>query len=265
MKITHGWRPAALGAAIGLAIGFAGGAGAGLLDQVSPSATSPSALPSEPDARSAEPSPWPSPAPALQAPASSSRSAGGAAAATLGPLYGPTNPSATCGAPGGRIVKFRVLVERGLPTTPARFVDDLRSVLCDRRSWIASGKVRFRYDPNGSLLIGLRTPASSERRCMQVVHLSVRRYYSCGSVREIVLNSDRWFKGSDYWPGTVAAYRQMLVNHETGHALGQRHRTCTRNGSPAPVMMQQSKGMTNGGHTCTPNPWPLGYELRAIR
>jgi hypothetical protein len=138
-------------------------------------------------------------------------------------------------------------------------------VLCDERSWIGSGKVRFRYDPSGPLLIALRTPASSERRCKQLIGLSVNFYYSCAGYREVVLNSDRWFKGSDYWPGPVAMYRQMLVNHEVGHTLGQRHRTCTRDGAPAPVMMQQSKGLTSNGNTCKANPWPLAYEERSLR
>jgi hypothetical protein len=31
------------------------------------------------------------------------------------------------------------------------------------------------------------------------------------------------------------------------------------------VMMQQSKSLTSGGKTCTPNPWPLGYEKSALR
>jgi hypothetical protein len=179
-------------------------------------------------------------------------------------LGGPAQPSTPCGRPGARVVRFRVLVEKGLPTTPARFVQDVLSVLCDERSWIGSGKVRFRYDPNGALLIGLRTPSSSERRCMQLIGLSVNHYYSCAGRIEVVLNSDRWFHGSR-WPGAVPVYRQLLVNHEVGHTLGQHHRSCARDGDPAPVMMQQSKGLTSGGKTCKPNPWPLGYERGAVR
>lgn len=177
---------------------------------------------------------------------------------------GPAQPSKTCGTPGARLVRFRVLVEDGLATTPSQFVADLLSVLCDKRSWIGGGEVRFRYDPDGSLLIGLRKPASAEKRCMQLIGLSVNFYYSCAGSKEIVLNSDRWFKGSDYWPGAVPAYRQMLVNHEVGHTLGQHHRGCSTDGALAPVMMQQSKGLTTGGNTCKPNPWPRPYELKAL-
>jgi hypothetical protein len=177
---------------------------------------------------------------------------------------GPAQPSKTCGSPTARLVRFRVLVEPGLATTPTAFVQDLLSVLCDQRSWIRSGEVRFRYDPKGSLLLGLRKPASAEKRCMQLIGLSVNFYYSCAGSREVVFNSDRWFKGSDYWPGAVPVYRQMLVNHEVGHTLGQHHRTCSTDGASAPVMMQQSKGLSANGNTCKPNPWPRPYELNSL-
>lgn len=244
-------------------LGFAGGAGAGLIANtpVAAGASAPSDTPSATDAPSETPTPTSSPtrrADPTHPPASSSAPAGRSY------LTGPARPSPTCGRPGARVVRFRVLVESGLPTTPAQFVAELRKVLCDERSWIGSGKVRFRYDPNGPLLIGLRTPDSTEGRCMALIHLSVNHYYSCATRSEVVLNSDRWFRGSDFWPGPVPAYRQMLVNHEVGHALGQRHRSCPKDGNPAPVMMQQSKGMTTGDNTCKPNPWPLGYEKKSL-
>jgi hypothetical protein len=141
----------------------------------------------------------------------------------------------------------------------------VRAVLCDERSWIGSGEVRFRYDPNGSLLIGLRTPSNAERRCYALIRLSVNRFYSCGTPSEVVINGDRWFGGSPYWPGPRAGYRRMLTNHEVGHALGLHHTDCPRDGAKAPAMMQQSKGMNLNGNRCTPNPWPLARELELLR
>jgi uncharacterized protein DUF3152 len=256
-KLKYGWRPAIVGAVMGLVLGFAGGAGAGFLE---PKPTQTLAIPvvtGSPSSGLARVTPTASP----------SKSASAVASSRSGRtwLAGPAEPSAICGKSGARLVRFRVLVERGLATTPSRFVSDLLKVLCDKRSWIGSGKVRFQYDPDGPLLIGLRTADSTERRCMQLIHLSVNHYYSCATTREVVLNADRWFTGSRYWPGEVPAYRQMLINHEVGHAIGQHHRTCPRDGSPSPVMMQQSKGMTTNGRTCKPNSWPLAYEWRSVR
>jgi Protein of unknown function (DUF3152) len=257
---TRGWKPALVGSVLGLILGFAGGAGAGLVDEIGPGVVADAAVSLSPSASSTA-----AVAAEAYAPAAASAGAGRSADVKRSLLAGPARRSAICGRPGGRLVRFRVGLESGLATSPAQFVKDLMSVLCDGRSWIGSGRVRFRYDPAGSLLVGLRSPASTEKRCRQLVGLSVGSYYSCGSRSEVVLNSDRWFTGSKFWPGPVPVYRQMLVNHEIGHALGQHHRTCPRDGAWAPVMMQQSKGLATGSNTCQPNVWPLSYEVSSLR
>jgi uncharacterized protein DUF3152 len=257
-KRLSGWRPVVLGGFIGLLVGFVGGAGTGLLAETRPALSpEPSATATPTETPSPTATPTPSPTPTRSIPVSKSASVSSS-------IFGPGRPSPTCGSSGARVVRFRVLVERGLPMTPTTFVSELRKVLCDERSWIGSGEVRFRYDPNGPLLIGLRTADSTEDRCMALIGLSVNHYYSCATRAEVVLNADRWFHGSRFWPGPVPVYRAMLINHEVGHALGQRHRPCPKEGNPAPVMMQQSKGLTTGDNTCKPNPWPLGYEKRSL-
>jgi len=175
-------------------------------------------------------------------------------------------PRAACGSTGARrTIAFRVAVDATLATTRVAFARALRRVLCDERSWIASRAVRFRYDPNGAVLYGLRTPDNTETRCRQLIGLSVHRTYSCATHREVVLNSARWFGGSAKWPGPLTEYRRMLVDHETGHVLGLRHQDCPREGAKAPVMMQQSKGLTSSnGKTCLINPWPLPRELARL-
>lgn len=180
------------------------------------------------------------------------------------PAAPPGAPRGACTRTGAKVVTFRVLVEPGIRATADEFATSVRRVLCDRRGWRASDAVGFRYDPRGRLLIGLRTPDSTERRCMRLVGLSVRRRYSCGTPREVVLNSDRWFTGVPHF-ASLTEYRRMLVNHEVGHALGLRHQDCGADGARAPVMMQQSKGMTSSnGNTCTTNPWPRKEELERL-
>jgi hypothetical protein len=76
----------------------------------------------------------------------------------------------------------------------------------------------------------------------------------------VIINESRWRRSSIHFPGDLATYRSMLVNHETGHWLGRPHAFCSGPGQLAPVMQQQSKGM----HGCRPNAWPLAREIRAV-
>lgn len=84
--------------------------------------------------------------------------------------------------------------------------------------------------------------------------------YSCQIGRFVIINQDRWQRGSRHFPADLLSYRRMLVNHETGHWLGLGHAYCARPGAPAPVMQQQSKGM----HGCRANPWPRPGEIEAV-
>lgn len=168
----------------------------------------------------------------------------------------------TCGRSSARVIGFRVDVQPGLKTTTAKFAEGVLRILCDSRSWSANGTVRFRYDPSARTVIALKSASQTERRCLQLIGLSVRMKYSCASRArgEAVINADRWFGGSPSWRGSVSRYRALVINHEVGHLLGRRHLGCG-GGGPAPVMMQQSKGTG----ACRPNPWPLASEVRAIR
>lgn len=182
------------------------------------------------------------------------------------PTLDPITPSSCGEAKGTTLVRWRVEVDKAVGVEPAEFAASVASIICDDRSWIASERVRFRYDPAGKLLIGLRTPDQAERRCYRLIRLSVNHRWSCGTPREVVINAARWKGGSEPWPGPLAEYRRMLMNHEVGHALGLHHEQCPSDGAEAPVMMQQSKGMTTpNGRTCKPNPWPLSHEIARLR
>ncbi|HET9770006.1 MAG TPA: DUF3152 domain-containing protein, partial [Acidimicrobiia bacterium] len=78
-----------------------------------------------------------------------------------------------------------------------------------------------------------------------------------------VINEDRWLGATDSWNEVGApleTYRQMVLNHETGHWLGFGHAFCAGPGRAAPVMQQQSMSLTG----CAPNPWPLVSEQAGL-
>jgi hypothetical protein len=88
--------------------------------------------------------------------------------------------------------------------------------------------------------------------------------WSCTVGNSVIINQDRWLGASDAWnaaKGTLRDYRHMVVNHETGHWLGNGHQNCGGAGQPAPVMQQQSVDLQG----CTFNPWPLKSELKSSR
>jgi hypothetical protein len=74
--------------------------------------------------------------------------------------------------------------------------------------------------------------------------------------RRVVINNARWTRGALAYQNSLPTYRYYLINHEVGHALGHHHTQCPTAGTPAPVMMQQTIGLTNAEITSPANPTP---------
>ncbi len=127
--------------------------------------------------------------------------------------------------------------------------------LDDPRSWRSTGRARFSLVATGQpadLHAYVVTPGTTDRLCCPLL---TRGEVSCRAGDKVVLNAKRWVLGAEaYGSGSdaLADYREYLVNHEFGHALGRSHVGCPAPGRPAPVMLQQTKGLQG----CTANPWP---------
>jgi hypothetical protein len=154
-------------------------------------------------------------------------------------------------APGtGEVRTVRVEVERGLPVDRGRFAAFVLATLNDGRSWAHDGAMTFaRTDGDAPITVVLASPDTTARLCGPA---DTRGDLSCRNGPRVILTFHRWVNGTDEYAGNLTGYRQYVVNHEVGHALGRGHERCPRPGRPAPVMQQQTLGLFG----CAQNPWP---------
>lgn len=166
--------------------------------------------------------------------------------------YHPTGTLIT--APGhsvehghGATLAFQVQVEEGIKEDPKAFARAVEDVLFDRRSWPG----RFERVDHGDVdfTVILASADLTDQLCTP---LDTAGIYSCFQGQNSVLNDMRWKRGATPYAGDLKGYRIYMINHEVGHALGHDHATCPGSGAKAPVMMQQTKGVS----PCVPNPWP---------
>jgi hypothetical protein len=184
----------------------------------------------------------------------------------------------------GRLHTYIIEVEDGID--PASYAGDdsfetmVRETLANPRSWTWDGKNALqRVDasfPNPSFRVSLTTPDTAHRAdvCGFQIAYETSCYRSSFDKR-VVINLARWVRGAMAFGGDMTGYRQYAINHEVGHALGGQHVGCPENGAIAPVMMQQTFGVSNDfvarlndlpggdrgkvpadGKVCKPGSWP---------
>ena len=162
----------------------------------------------------------------------------------------PPRPRRT--VPVVRTYTYSITVRGSVHSNLGVFTDAVAETLQDERSWAGAG-IEFVQVPSG----GHFTVVLTQDALMPSFGPPCSRFYSCRQGRYVAINDDRFAWGSPYWPGPVSEYRHMVINHEVGHWLGFGHAGCGGPGQPAPVMMQQSKGLQG----CAINPWPLPHEI----
>lgn len=162
------------------------------------------------------------------------------------------------GARRGRIVTYRVRVEKGLmvagdPVDAKDFAHLVHSILTDPRGWERIDRIRFKRvsSARAHLDVVLASPKTTDALCWP---LRTRGKLSCHNRGRAVLNARRWFSGAKSYGDDLIDYRRYLVTHEVGHHLGHPHETCQRRGAKAPVMQQQTKSLRG----CRRSPWPTG-------
>ncbi len=176
---------------------------------------------------------------------------------------------------------YTVEVEDGVDTTAvggdeafARMVDE---TLSNPKSWTHNPQFAFtRIDDVSAggpdFRISLTSPMTVREGCGYDIPLEASCFNPAyaGDQPRVFINEARWVRGAVPFQGDIGSYRQYVINHEVGHAIGYRlHEPCGEDGALAPVMMQQTFSTNNDddarfdpqsvqadGKTCRFNPWP---------
>lgn len=157
--------------------------------------------------------------------------------------------------PVRRVVTYHVETRGHITADLAAFKEQTLETYRDPRGWRSAG-VAFRPVSSG----GSFTLVLAEASWVPRFSTACSADWSCRVGRYVIINQTRWLHASPGWHAvhrSLRDYRHMVTNHETGHWLGHGHLGCGGAGRLAPVMMQQSKGLSG----CRPNPWPLASEL----
>ncbi|WP_436737909.1 DUF3152 domain-containing protein [Streptomyces sp. BBFR102] len=160
---------------------------------------------------------------------------------------------------GSRPLRYVVQVETGLDVSPSRAAKEIAGILAAPRGWTQDPDVAFQLVGEGAphdLTVKIATPGTADALCWAGIQQDTGGEYNCEVPDGVVVNLKRWVEGSPTFDGPIHDYRALIINHEMGHYLGHSHATCAGVGLPAPVMMQQIKGL----HGCVANAWPYDEE-----
>lgn len=177
---------------------------------------------------------------------------------------------------------YTVEVEDGVDTTSfggdEGFATMVSETLANPKSWTHDGTFGFtRVDANSGVepdfRVSLTSPMTVREGCGYDIPLESSCYNPAynGDEQRVFINEARWVRGAIPFQGDIGSYRQYVVNHEVGHAIGYpHHEPCGGEGALAPVMMQQTFSTSDNdaakfdpstvkadGKTCRFNPWPF--------
>jgi Protein of unknown function (DUF3152) len=187
--------------------------------------------------------------------------------------------TAQVGQGTAKVFKYSVEVEDGVDTSgfggDDAFVRMVDQTLANPKSWTHDPRFAFVRIDSGvpDFRVSLSSPMTVREGCGYEIPLETSCYnpaFGMGSQPRVFINEARWVRGAVPFEGDLGSYRQYLINHEVGHAIGyQRHVPCDEQGALAPIMMQQTFSTANDdeakfdpqwvkpdGKTCRFNPWP---------
>lgn len=141
-------------------------------------------------------------------------------------------------------VRYTTVIDSGVNYPANHFAQEVAMYLADPDGWVSEGYT-FVRSRTPDVVIHLSSPEYLEKNGCRDGQLSCAEMNG----RHMYLNFFRWTQGATPSKLELEDYRQYMVSHEMGHILGRDHVDCPREGSPAPIMMQQTKGIGK----CKPN------------
>ncbi|OBK92793.1 hypothetical protein A5645_22610 [Mycobacterium asiaticum] len=182
----------------------------------------------------------------------------------------------------GKVFRYTIEIENGLDPVnyggDSAFAQMVDQTLANPKGWTHNPQFAFiRIDGTTGVKpdfrLSLVSPVSVREGCGYEFRLETSCYnpaFGADRQARVFINEARWIRGAVPFEGDVGSYRQYVVNHEVGHAIGYvRHEPCDQQGGLAPVMMQQTFSTANDdgakfdpdqvkadGKTCRFNPWP---------
>ncbi len=146
---------------------------------------------------------------------------------------------------------YTIEVDEGLPVDADEFAREVSKTLNNPSGW--GRNFQQVADPaKADTRIVLASPNLVDELCAP---LQTMGQTSCNRDEFTVINIQRWAYGASPFlqaGGTLDEYRQYVISHEVGHALGNGHATCPGRGELAPGMLQQTLDLKG----CKTNPWP---------
>jgi hypothetical protein len=182
-----------------------------------------------------------------------------------------------------KVFKYTVEVENGIDTTSfggdEGFARMVTETLDNPKSWTHNPQFAFQRidattpDIKPDFRVSLTSPMTIREGCGYEIEIETSCYnpvYGPDADPRVFINLARWVRGAVPFQGDIGSYRQYLINHEVGHAIGYTtHEPCDRNGALAPIMMQQTFSTSDNdatrfdpeyvkpdGKTCRFNSWP---------
>jgi hypothetical protein len=148
-----------------------------------------------------------------------------------------------------KTITFCVVVDPDVNYSLPEFTQQIQIYLADPEGWAGKGYDFVLKDPkdpkgNTDVVVHLSSPAGLRKA-------GCDSKLNCAEMggKHLRVNSVLWTRGGPKSKLSLEDYRQYVVSHEMGHILGHDHEKCAGPGQPAPIMMQQTKGIGE----CSPN------------